>query len=187
METRFQAAFGSLEAVWVVAGRTAGLWGKPSGVVSEAPKTTRFTVFLRFGAQKTVRFTALLRLRVHWGVGVRATGHWGEPPGVVSEAPTRALERGRARDRPLGRAAGSGVRGASKVPRAVPHARNLAGFSAQRDDAGNIAPRKRRARVRERPRWAHLARIAPKMGQHSAQDGAKMGPDGGSSLRDGAT
>ena len=113
---------------------------------------------------------------------MRATGHWGEPPGVVSEAPTRALERGRARDRPLralGRASGSGFRGASEVPKAVPQTRILVGFSTKRADAGNVAPRKRRDSAPERPRWAHLARIAPKMGQHSAQDGAKMDSDGG--------
>ena len=39
------------------------------------------------------------------------------------------------------------------------------------------------ARAPERPRWAHLARFAPKMGQHSGQDGAKMGSDGGQSGR----
>ena len=72
---------------------TAGHWGEPPGVFSEVPKTTRFTVFLRFGVRKTLRFTAFLRLRVRWSVGVRTTGHWGEPPGVVSEAPTRGLER----------------------------------------------------------------------------------------------
>ena len=81
-----------------------------------------------------MRFKAFLRLRVRWSVGVRATGHWGEPLGVVSEAPTRALERGRARDRPLGRASGCGFRGASEVPKAVPQTRILVGFSTKRDD-----------------------------------------------------
>ena len=136
----------------MAAARTAGLWGKPPGVVSEAPKTMRFTVFLRFGAQKTVRFTAFLRSRVRWSAAVRTTGHWGEPPGVVSEAPTRALERCCAHDRPLGRASGSGFRGASEVPEAVPQTRILVGFSTQRDDAGNVAPQKQRDSAPERPR-----------------------------------
>ena len=102
------------------------------------------------------------RLPVRWSVGVRATGHWREPPGVVSEVPPRC-------------------------PRPFPRHEFWLGLAPRGDDAGNIAPRKRRVSAPERPPWAHLARIAPKMGQHSAQDGAKMGPDGGLSLQDGAT
>ena len=69
------------------------------------------------------------------------------------------MARGHARDRPLGRASSIGFRGASEVPKAVPQTRVLVGFSTKRDDAGNIAARRRRDSAPEHPRWA----IAPKM------------------------
>ena len=58
-----------------------------------------------------------------------ATGRWGEPRGAVSEAPARAVPRWCVRDRPLGRASGSGFRHACPCVGAFACARQAAGES----------------------------------------------------------